>query len=322
MFAARQMSYTDVSEHQWMIEDHARTSAYEEALRRVVRPTDTVLDFGCGLGVMAILAAKAGAKKVYAVDRLPIIRLARAIALKNNLPDIDFVFAPHDDFELPEKVDVIVSEWMGHFALHEGMLEHLCAARNRHLVPGGRIIPESVTLKAALVTEKSFYDKRCFFQTTPHGIDFTPAMPWVFSELSNEDFRERDLLSPSVVMAHLELATIERSPGFVEAELTPDTASVVYGIAGWFDAKLGQGIELDTGPAVSATHWQHLFFPFAEPWSVDPSRPVKLRMTPVQLDDTRTRWKWWAGDGVTERSGDDLMWQAYLRRPLDAGLVK
>lgn len=315
------MAYTDVSEHQWMIEDEARTSAYGEALRRVVVPTDTVLDFGCGLGIMAMLAAKAGARKVYAVDRLPIIKLAQAIALKNEL-DIGFVFAPHDDFELPEKVDVIVSEWMGHFALHEGMLEHLCAARDRHLLPGGRMVPESVTLKAALVTEKKFHDKRCYFQTEPYGFDFSPAMPWVFSELSNEVFTRQDLLAPSVTMAHLDLVSIERPPAFVEAELVPGSATTVYGIAGWFDADLGGGVKLDTGPEVTHTHWEHLFFPFAEPMLVDPSRPVKLRMTPVQIDDVRTRWKWWAGDGASERGGDDLMWQAYLRKPLAAGMMK
>lgn len=315
------MAYTDVSEHQWMIEDSARTSAYGEALRRVVAPTDAVLDFGCGLGIMAMLAARAGARKVYAVDRLPIVRLAQAIAQKNGL-DIGFVFAPRDDFELPERVDVIVSEWMGHFALHEGMLEYLCAARDRHLLPGGRMVPESVTLKAALVTEPKFREKRLYFQGKPYDLDFSPAMPWVFSELSNEVFERKDLLVPSVTMARLELATIERPPTYVEAELVPAQAATVYGIAGWFDAELGGGVTLDTGPEVTHTHWEHLFFPFAEPMQVDPSRPVKLRMTPVQLDDVRTRWSWAASDGASERAGDDLMWQAYLRKPLPAGLMK
>jgi protein arginine N-methyltransferase 1 len=316
------MAYTDISEHQWMIEDRARTGAYEEAIRRGIGPADTVLDFGCGLGILAMFAAKAGARKVYAVDRLPIVRLAHEIAKANGFSSIDFMYEPGHELSLPEKVNVIVSEWMGHFALREGMLGPLCDARDRLLLPGGRMIPERVTMKAALVRERGYHEKRCFFKKKPYGLDFSSAAQWAFSELSNEEILPEELLWPSATMATLDLATIKGPPALVEGELVPESPCTVYGIAGWFEADLGQGVRLDAGPLALPTHWQQLFFPFAEPWSVDPARPVKLRMTPVQLDDVQTRWQWWAGDGVSERSGDDLMLRAHLRRPLSPGLLK
>lgn len=316
------MAYTDLSEHQWMIADRARTSAYDEALRRAVGAADAVLDFGCGLGILAMFAARAGARKVYAVDRLPIVRLAQGIAKKNGLSNVDFVFAPEGPFSLPEKVDVIVSEWMGHFALHEGMLGPLCAARDQHLVAGGRMIPERVTLKAALVCQPALYEERSFFNKMPYGLDFSSVTPWALSELSSEAIGAEDLLWPAATMATLDLATIAGAPGFVEGEVRPERPGTVYGIAGWFEAEMGHGIRLDTGPLAPPTHWKQLFFPFAEPWSVDPARPVKLRMTPVQLDEVHTRWQWWAGDGASERGGDNLMLLAYLRRPLSAGMLR
>jgi SAM-dependent methyltransferase len=316
------MSYSDLSEHQWMIEDRVRTDAFGDAIRRAVRPGDAVLDFGCGLGILAIFAARAGARAVYAVDRLPIVRLAQAIAKKNGLGSIGFVFAPEGGFSLPEKVDLIVSEWLGHFALQEGMLGPLCAARDAHLRPGGRMIPARVTMKAALVSERSYHEDLRFFQTAPYGIDFSPVAEWVFGEAWSRPFTPDHLLAPAATVAELDLHTITGPPPFVEGELLPERAADVYGIAGWFEADLGSGVRLDTGPAAPVTHWRPLFFPFAQPWRVDPSRPVRLRLTPVQLDVVHTRWQWWAGDGQSERSGDDMTLLSYLRRPLAAGMLK
>lgn len=316
------MSYSDMSEHQWMIEDQVRTGAYEKAIQAGVRPGDAVMDFGCGLGILAMFAARAGARKVYAVDRLPIVRLAKVVAQKNGLTGIDFIHAPDAPFSLPEKVDVIVSEWMGHFGLHEGMLGPLCKARDAHLAPGGRMIPARVTLRAALVTERSHHDKRDYFSTRPYGIDFSPIAHWVFSEVAGERFATVHLLSPVATVATLDLATIPGPPAFVEGEIFPAAPAEVYGIAGWFEADLGNGVTLDTGPFAPATHWSQLYFPFAEPWPVHPSRPVRMRLTPVQVDAVHTRWQWWAGDGESERAGDDLTLLAYLKRPLPAGVLK
>jgi type I protein arginine methyltransferase len=316
------MSYTDLSEHQWMIEDRVRTGAFEEAIRRAVRPGDAVLDFGCGLGILAMFAARAGARKVYAVDRLPIVRLAQAIAKKNGFGDIAFVFAPGEGFALPEKVDVIVSEWLGHFALQEGMIEPLCAARDAHLRPGGRMIPERVTMRAALVCEPWHHARRRFFQTVPYGIDFSPIAQLVFSEVTTEDFEPADLLSPAATLAELDLSTIAGLPPFVEGEIAPEREAEVFGIAGWFDADLGSGVRLDTSPHAPETHWKPLFFPFEEPLCVAPSRPVRLRISPVQHDEVHTRWRWWATDGKSERSGDDMTLLAHLRRPLAAGMLR
>ena len=316
------MAYTDLSEHQWMIEDRVRMEAYDAALRRMVRPDDVVLDFGCGLGILAMMAARAGAKKVYAVDRLSIVRVAQAIAKKNGLSQIDFVFAPEGDFDLPEKVDLIVSEWMGYFALHEGMLSALCSARDKHLAPGGRIIPARIRMKAALVTAKAEHDQRALFRSSPWGFDFSPVAQWAFEGVVGVRFLADDLLEPAALVADLDLATIEGMPRAVSGELTPGRAAEVYGIAGWFDTTLAEGVEFGTGPDSPPTHWCPLYFPFAEPMTVDPSRQVRLRLSPVQLDEVHTRWHWWAGDGKEERSGDDMTLLAYLRRPLAAGLLK
>lgn len=45
-----------------------------------------------------------------------------------------------------DKVDAIVSEWMGYFLLFEGMLDTVIHARDHYLIPGGKLLPNRCTL--------------------------------------------------------------------------------------------------------------------------------------------------------------------------------
>lgn len=44
------------------------------------------------------------------------------------------------------KVDAIVSEWMGYFLLFEGMLDSVIYARDQYLTPGGKLLPNRCTI--------------------------------------------------------------------------------------------------------------------------------------------------------------------------------
>ena len=46
-----------------------------------------------------------------------------------------------ESITLPEKVDIIISEWMGYFLLRESMLDSVILARDRFLKPGGALYP-------------------------------------------------------------------------------------------------------------------------------------------------------------------------------------
>ena len=117
------MSYRDVAMHKVMLQDVVRTDAYEKSVNEVIRPDHCVLDFGCGTGILAMFAARAGARKVIAVDRSPFVKTAKDIALANHFDNIDFYHDDDQSLQLDEKVDVLVSEWMGHCLFYEDMLE-------------------------------------------------------------------------------------------------------------------------------------------------------------------------------------------------------
>ena len=71
------MSYRDVAMHKVMLQDVVRTDTYEKSISEVVGPEHSVLDFGCGTGILSMFAARAGARKVIAVDRSPFIKTAQ-----------------------------------------------------------------------------------------------------------------------------------------------------------------------------------------------------------------------------------------------------
>src|SRR5690349_17927548 len=102
-----------------MLEDTERTDSYARALGRTVLPGSTVLDIGTGTGIMALLACRYGARKVYAVEPDDIIILAREAAAAGGLADrIEFIQDRTTNIFLPERVDVIVSDVHGVLPLH------------------------------------------------------------------------------------------------------------------------------------------------------------------------------------------------------------
>ena len=163
--------YAEFEVHRTMIRDRVRTEAFRRAIDAVVRPGDTVLDVGAGSGILSLFAARAGAARVYAVEQTTIAVLAQQLAAANGFAEIVQVIQGDIlEIEPPERVDVIVSEWLGGFGIDEGMLVPVIAARDRWLKPGGTMIPGSVTAWAALVHDRYLADMVDFLRADPYGL--------------------------------------------------------------------------------------------------------------------------------------------------------
>lgn len=139
-------SYSKVDIHYTMLRDTVRTGAYEHGIldNAELFKDKVVLDVGCGTGILCMFAAKAGAKKVIGVDMSSIIHHARNIVAANGFGDvITLLHGRLEDLQLPvEKVDIIISEWMGYALLFESMLSSVLYARDRYLAPEGRVLPD------------------------------------------------------------------------------------------------------------------------------------------------------------------------------------
>jgi 2-polyprenyl-3-methyl-5-hydroxy-6-metoxy-1,4-benzoquinol methylase len=129
-------SYEDIESHEIMLKDRPRNKSYLRALELANLEGKVVLDIGAGAAAfLSMIAARCGARKVYAVEASGMADNAEAIVQHNGYSDVVQVIKGRiEDVVLPEKVDVIVSEWMGFYLLHESMLNSVLLARDR-LVP-------------------------------------------------------------------------------------------------------------------------------------------------------------------------------------------
>ena len=143
-FANYFYAYGFLGEQKKMLECHRRMHAYYDS---VFKNKDqfkdaVVLDVGTGSGILAIWAAQAGARKVYAVEATYMANHARAMVAANGVGDkVEVIQGLMENLELPEKVDIIISEWMGLFLLRESMLDSVLVARDKFMKPGGSMYP-------------------------------------------------------------------------------------------------------------------------------------------------------------------------------------
>lgn len=59
-----------------------------------------------------------------------------------------------------EKVDIIISEWMGYFLLYESMFDSVLFARDKWLAPDGILMPDKATMFIAALDDEDYYKKK------------------------------------------------------------------------------------------------------------------------------------------------------------------
>ena len=82
------LTRTDI--HETMLKDTVRTDAYRDFIyeNKDLFTDKIVLDVGCGTGILSLFSARAGAKKVIAVDNSDIISFAQENVFRNGMGEI------------------------------------------------------------------------------------------------------------------------------------------------------------------------------------------------------------------------------------------
>ena len=294
--------YAEIEVHRTMICDRVRTDAFRRAIESVVRPGDVVLDVGAGSGILSMFAARAGAARVYAVERTTVAVLAQELAAANGFGEIVRVIQGDiTEAELPEPVDVIVSEWLGGFGIDEGMLPPVITARDRWLKPGGAMIPRSVTAWAALVHDRYLGSTVDFLRANPYGLTFDGMLERTVNELSySGTFRhltEDDLRSEpgSLWTTEANLISLVQASAPHEAEtvLHVHDHGTANALALWFSADLAPGVvPISIGPGDPPTHWGMTTAPLRSPVELTPDMVVRahVRTALARSAGTWTRW--------------------------------
>ncbi len=312
--------YAEIEVHRTMICDRARTEAFQRAINAVVRPGDIVLDVGAGSGILSMFAARAGAARVYAVERTTVAVLAQELAAANGVAEIvQLIHGDIMDIELPERVDVIVSEWLGGFGIDEGMLAPVIAARDRWLKPGGVMIPRSVTAWAALVHDRHLGETVEFLRNTPYGLTLDALVEMTVNEISYSgtfrhltagDSRSEPGRLWTTDAGLIPLAQAQ-APHEAETLLAVRDDGTANALALWFSADLAPGISLSVGPGDPPTHWGMTTAPLRSPVQLTPDTVVRARVrtAPARPVGTWTSWAIAMPGGAWEEHDEQAVWE-------------
>jgi len=192
-------AYADLHHQKIMLTDTHRMTAYHDAIMKNqhVFRDKVVMDVGSGSGILAVWAAKAGAKRVYAVEYTDMAKHARKVVEANGVDHVvtviqgavEDVTIPVEDWEAfhlqteedaaateecpadddddasisckqqqSKVVDIIISEWMGYFLLRESMLDSVIRARDMFLKPkSGILLPSHATMLIAPIMNEDHH---------------------------------------------------------------------------------------------------------------------------------------------------------------------
>lgn len=246
--------------HHSMLADAVRTESFFRAIVATVQPGDVVVDIGCGTGVLSMFASMAGARRVYAIEREPIIEIARDIGAVNGFDDrIEFIQADSTDVEIPERADVIVSETIGNIGFDEGWMAWMADARDRFATERTRFIPQAIEVHASPVHVPREVDVVRRWSEPLLNLDFHPLRRLAANNVMWADFNPVALLAEPQVM--LAAAPGDRGPIHGEATFRSRRVDTVHGIGAWFHARLTDDVAISNAPPNGVPSWEQGLFP-------------------------------------------------------------
>ena len=271
--------------------DQVRNDAYARAIRRRVTGDSVVLDLGAGLGTQGLLAAAAGARRVYLVEPEAVINVAREIANANALGDrVVTLTGKIEDVKLPEPVDLIISVFTGDLLFSEDLLPSLFYARDHYLKPGGRLIPEEAELVLVPISAPEFHAKQLEVWSQPHlGLDFSAARKCAANGLywqRRGQYAMQRLADP-LAITRIDLTQAVKADCKGRAEYAIRQDGDCHGLLAWIRINL-DGEWLTADPDAPPVHWSPVILPLDPPLRLAAGDSFSVALDRPQFGD----WTW------------------------------
>ena len=246
--------------HFGIVHDRPRNEAYSRALEHFIKPGMTVFEIGTGTGILAMLAARAGARHVYTCERrADVAAAASAIIERNGLADRITVIPKEAEavelgLDLPERADLFVAEIVDNTLLGEMVLPLTQLARARFLKPEAILLPHTVSAIGCLVSGYGQHER--YRMEEAMGFDLTPFNRFSPPEIGMpQGGGDVEPLSESLELAAFDLRKDAPQQGRRDIEFQATRNGVSEGVMRWLRLDFGAGIIFENRPPQRSAWW-------------------------------------------------------------------
>lgn len=264
--------------HHACVADARRVEALQRALRATIKPGSIAADLGCGTGVLACLAVKAGAARCHAVELGSSIELARELAQANGIADR--VILHQTDartLQLDEPVDVVVGDVLGVLGVEDSVTRIYADFCRNNLAQDGSVIPSRLEVFAAPCFHPDPPLPASFWRDNRYGLDLSPMVRIAANWPHSTTIEPQWLLAPGQTLFDLALGRegTEGLSAVAQFRLEP---SEVNGLAIWFRAHLPDEV-LSTAPGDPPMVWRQGFLPVDPPCVLEVGDELRVELT-------------------------------------------
>jgi SAM-dependent methyltransferase len=305
-----------LEEHLGYVADLVRLEQYEAAVARLVKPGDRVADLGCGSGILGLVCLQAGAAGVSAIDSTAMIEVAGGTLTRAGFAERTALIRGHSlRVKLPKRVDVVICDHVGYFGFDYGIVHTLQDARRRLLKAGGRLIPARIKLWLGAVESEACRDKAEGWRAGSVPAEFHWLRQYSLNAKHAVELPREALLAEPAALGDIDLYA--DNPDFFAwtAELRIEREGVMYGLAGWFDCELAEGVWMTNSPlSERRINRPQAFLPIDEPVQVKAGDLVRATVMARPADHLIA---WVVEFPATGRRFSHSTWQGMLLGPED-----
>jgi type II protein arginine methyltransferase len=266
--------------HFGIVRDEARNAAWNAAIEKAVTPDSTVLDVGAGTGILAMMAARAGARRVVSCEMSPAVaEAATRIVEANGYSDRIAIVPAHSRDLTPErmdgKADVFVSEIVSNNLVGQDAADTVRDAMRRLVKPGGKVIPATTTARIALAWWQQGAEKRL---KRIDGFDLTAFNPLEpFPHQVKRGDPGLQLRSEPADLFRFDFQNVRFPDPLARVELEADGGEI-NGIVQWIRIGLDESVEYENRPEPGGPRscWACLFHPFEGAIAPPAGTPVAI----------------------------------------------